>query len=86
MRHPYISSQALRRIVKQRQLKGGWSRIEEMVDEKILTEEEARQLAPYLRFRLRATEKVSEDSVPSVSRTKRHKREKGRDTINNPQN
>ena len=86
MRHPYISSQTLRRIVKQRQLNGGWRRIEEMVDEKILTEEEARRLAPYLRFRLRATEKLSEDSVPSVSRTKRHKREKGRDTVNNPQN
>ena len=81
MRHPYISSQALRRIVKQRQLKGGWSRIEEMVDENILTEEEARRLAPYLRFRLRAPEKVSEDSMQGVSRTKRHKREKGRDTV-----
>ena len=56
MRHPYISSQALRRIVKQRQLKGGWSRIEEMVEQNIFTEEEAKRLAPYLRFRLRATE------------------------------
>ena len=55
-RHPYISSQALRRIVKQRQLKGGWSRIEEMIEDDIFTEEEAKRLAPYLRFRLRATE------------------------------
>ena len=55
-RHPYISAQALRRIVKQRQLKGGWTRIEEMIDDDILSEEEAKRLAPYLRFRLTATE------------------------------
>ena len=55
-RHPYISARALRRIVKQRQLKGGWRRIEEMIDDDILSEEEAERLAPYLRFRLSATE------------------------------
>ncbi len=55
-RHPYISLRTLKRIIKQRQLKGGWSRIEEMVEQNILTEEEAKRLAPYLRFRLRATE------------------------------
>ena len=55
-RHPYVSAQALRRIVKQRQLKGGWTRIEEMIDDDILSEEEAKRLAPYLRFRLSATE------------------------------
>ena len=55
-RHPYISAQALRRIVKQQQLKGGWTRIEEMIDDDILSEEEAKRLAPYLRFRLSATE------------------------------
>ena len=55
-RHPYISARALRRIVKQRQLKGGWTRIEEMIDDDILSEEEAERLAPYLRFRPRATE------------------------------
>lgn len=82
MRHPYISLQALRRIVKHRQLKGGWSRIEEMVDDNILSEEEARRLAPYLRFRLRATEKESSEELPSVSRTKRQKERKGKD---NPQ-
>ncbi len=82
IRHPYISLQALRRIVKHRQLKGGWSRIEEMVDDDILTEEEAKRLAPYLRFRLRATEKESSEELPSVSRTKRQKERKGKD---NPQ-
>ena len=55
-RHPYISARALRRIVKQRQLKGGWTRIEEMIDDDILSEQEAKRLAPYLRFRLSATE------------------------------
>ena len=55
-RHPYVSSLALRKIVKQRQLKGGWSRIEEMVEDEILSEDEAKRLAPYLWFRLNATE------------------------------
>lgn len=50
MRHPYVSAKALRRIVKQRQLKGGWSGIGEMIDQNILSEEEAERLAPYLRF------------------------------------
>ena len=55
-RHPYVSARALRRIIKQRQLKGGWSRIEEMIEDDILSEEEAERLAPYLRFGPRATE------------------------------
>ena len=55
-RHPYVSAQTLRRIIKQRQLKGGWSRIEEMTEQNILSEEEAKHLAPYLRFGPRATE------------------------------
>ena len=55
-RHPYVSSAALRKIFKQRQLKGGWSRIEEMVEDEILSEDEAKRLAPYLWFRLDATE------------------------------
>ena len=56
IRHPYVSSRALRKIIKQRQLKGGWSRIEEMVEDEILSEDEAKRLAPYLWFRLNATE------------------------------
>ena len=55
-RHPYVSARTLRRIVKQRQLKGGWSRIEEMTEQNILSEDEAKRLAPYLRFGLEATE------------------------------
>lgn len=48
--HPYISARTLRRIVKQRELKGGWVSIEEMIDENILSAEQAARLAPYLRF------------------------------------
>ena len=55
-RHPYVSARTLRRIVKQRQLKGGWSRIEEMTEQNILSEDEAKRLAPYLRFGLEAAE------------------------------
>ena len=55
-RHPYVSASVLRKIIKQRQLKGGWSRIEEMVEDNILSEDEAKRLAPYLWFRLDATE------------------------------
>ena len=55
-RHPYVPARALRKIIKQRQLKGGWSRIEEMVEDEILSEDEAKRLAPYLWFRLDATE------------------------------
>ena len=55
-RHPYVSARALRRMIKQRQLKGGWSRIEEMTEQNILSEDEAKRLAPYLRFGLEAAE------------------------------
>lgn len=54
MRHPYVSAKALRRIVKQRKLKGGWSGIEEMIEDDIFTRDEAERLAPYLRFGLYA--------------------------------
>ena len=55
-RHPYVSKATLRKIFKQRQLKGGWSRIEDLVEDEILSEDEAKRLAPYLWFRLEATE------------------------------
>ena len=55
-KHPYVSAPALRKIIKQRQLKGGWSRIEEMVEDEILSEDEAKRLAPYLWFGLDAAE------------------------------
>ncbi len=48
--NPYISVRTLRRLIKQRQLKGGWCSIEEMTEDNILTRGEAERLAPYLRF------------------------------------
>lgn len=48
--HPYIPPRVLRKLLKQRQLKGGWKSIEELVEQNILTREEAARLAPYLRF------------------------------------
>lgn len=49
-RHPYLAPQTLRRILKHRQLKGGWSTAEEMIEKHILTPQEAARLAPYMRF------------------------------------
>ena len=49
-RHPYIAPKTLRRLLKQRQLKGGWSTAEELIEQEILTREEAARLAPYLQF------------------------------------
>lgn len=49
--HPYISSSILDKILKHRQLKGGWSNTEELTEQNILTETQAARLAPYLYFR-----------------------------------
>lgn len=49
--HPYVTDRMLRKLLKNRQLKGGWSTIGDMVEENIMTEEEARRLSPYLLFR-----------------------------------
>lgn len=48
--HPYIRSEALRKLTKKRRLKGGWSTAEELIEEEIFTREEAMKLAPYLVF------------------------------------
>lgn len=50
-RHPYIGNKTLRKLLRNRQLKGGWSTIEDMLKDNTLTAEEARKLAPYLQFR-----------------------------------
>jgi len=52
--HPYLPPRLLRRILKRRQLKGGWSTLEELIEDDILTREEAVRLRPYLRFSTRA--------------------------------
>lgn len=49
-RHPYIPPQTLRKLLKRRQLKGGWSTAEELIEDDIMTREEAARLVPYLRF------------------------------------
>ena len=54
--HPYIATRTLRKILKRRQLKGGWSTLEEMIEDGILTREEADRLHPYLRFGVRTTQ------------------------------
>ena len=48
--HPYISNLMLKRIVNYRELKGGWSTIEEMIESNIFSDEEAARIAPYLDF------------------------------------
>ena len=48
--HPYITSKMLRVIIDKRVLKGGWSTIQEMIDDDIFTSEEAMRIAPYLDF------------------------------------
>ena len=51
--HPYITPRILRKLIskrQQRKSKGGWSTVEEMVQDDILTEEAAKRLAPYLEF------------------------------------
>ena len=48
--HPYITNRMLRRIINHRELKGGWSTIEEMTDANIMSEDEAMRIAPYLDF------------------------------------
>ncbi|MFI3281554.1 MAG: helix-hairpin-helix domain-containing protein [Rikenellaceae bacterium] len=59
--HPYIADRALRRLLKIRELKGGWSTVEEMIDDKIFTEEEATRVRPYLLFEEFETRQVSGD-------------------------
>ena len=64
-RHPYIPPQTLRKLLKRRQLKGGWSTAEELIEDDIMTREEAARLVPYLRFGARSEGgKVSEDMRP----------------------
>ena len=50
MTHPYLTSRMLKRIVNTRELKGGWSTIEEMIKDRIFSKDEANRIAPYLSF------------------------------------
>ena len=49
-RHPYLTPPLLRKILRNRQLKGGWSTAEAFNEENKLKAEEAARLAPYLSF------------------------------------
>ena len=55
--HPYLPPAVFRKLFSKRQLKGGWSTVEELVEEHILTPREAERLAPYLRFTVRKASK-----------------------------
>ena len=55
--HPYLPPAVFRKLFSKRQLKGGWSTVEELVEEHILTPREAERLAPYLRFTVREASK-----------------------------
>ncbi|MDE6046711.1 MAG: helix-hairpin-helix domain-containing protein [Alistipes sp.] len=49
-RHPYMAPPLLRKLLKKRQLKGGWRTAEAFYDEHLLEPDEARRVAPYLSF------------------------------------
>jgi competence ComEA-like helix-hairpin-helix protein len=48
--HPYIRAESLRKLLKIRQLKGGWRTPEELTADDIFTPEEIERLRPYLVF------------------------------------
>lgn len=48
--HPYLPPRTIRKLLKHRDLKGGWTCTQDLVDDDILTHEEAARLRPYLVF------------------------------------
>ncbi len=48
--HPYFTRKIVRRLLKIRELKGGWSTTEEMIKDDIFTPEEGARVRPYLLF------------------------------------
>ena len=48
--HPYMTRSAINTIIKLRKSKGGWKSFEEIVNDKIFTQEQATALEPYLHF------------------------------------
>lgn len=49
-KHPYVTAAMLRKLLKNRQLKGGWRSTHELVEQNIVTEDQAARLDPYLVF------------------------------------
>lgn len=58
--HPYLPPAVLRKLLSKRQLKGGWSTTEELVEDHIVTTMQAERLAPYLRFTVHKPPKVQQ--------------------------
>ncbi len=54
--HPYITDKALAKIIKNRQLRGGWSTSEEFRKDNILSEDEFKRLCPYMLFNAQQTQ------------------------------
>ena len=50
LRHPYLTAPVVRKILKNRQLKGGWRALGDMIDDKTVSQQQAAKLAPYLSF------------------------------------
>ena len=50
-KHPYMDYHTVGRVLKFREMKGGWNNIAEMKKDEILLPDEARKLEPYLVFR-----------------------------------
>lgn len=48
--HPYMTRRSAKLITEIRESKGGWTSIEEMIEDKIFTKEQAAAIAPYLLF------------------------------------
>ncbi len=48
--HPYLPPRTVDKILKNRQLKGGWSSTQELIEQHILSREQADRLEPYLSF------------------------------------
>lgn len=49
--HPYMSRSMAERIVRARNLKGGWNNLRELIDNDILLPDEARKVASYVVFK-----------------------------------
>lgn len=50
--HPYLPERVLNRLLKYRQLKGGWRSIRDLTEQHIISEQQAEKLSPYLCFRV----------------------------------
>ena len=48
--HPYMTREAINKVIKLRKSKGGWKSFEEIVNDNIFTKEQATSLEPYLYF------------------------------------